>query len=123
LTRRERQVLEVVYQLGESTANDIVAAMPDDLANATVRTQLRSLEEKGEVTHKSEGKRYVYRPTASRKSAATRALRKVLDIFFGGSVEDALAAHLADPKTKLADEEIKRLRELLSEHQSRGKKR
>ena len=120
LTRRERQVLEVIYQLGESTANEIVAAMPDNLANATVRTQLRALEGKGAVKHRREGKQFVFAPTVPRESAAMRALRRVLDVFFGGSVEDALAAHLADPKTKLDEAEIKRLRRLLSEHQQRG---
>jgi predicted transcriptional regulator len=122
LTRRERQILEAVYRLGEATANEIVAAMPDKLANATVRTQLRSLESKGAVKHRRDGKRFIYSPSVPRKSAAATALRRVLDIFFGGSVEDALAAHLADPKTRLSDSEIKRLRRLLSEHDQRGKK-
>lgn len=121
LTRRERQILEVIYQLGEATANEIVAAMPDELANATVRTQLRTLEAKGAVMHRRDGKRFVFGPAVPRKSAATTALRRVLDIFFGGSVEDALAAHLADPKTNLSDDEIKRLRRLLSAHDQRGK--
>lgn len=120
LTRRERQILEVIYRLGEATANEIVAAMPDELANATVRTQLRTLEAKGEVKHRRDGKRFVYGPAVPRKSAAAMAFRKVLEVFFGGSVEDALAAHLADPKTKLDDGEIKRLRRLLSEHDQRG---
>lgn len=123
LTRRERQILEVIYRLGESTANDIVAAMPDDLANATVRTQLRILEQKGAVTHRRDGKRFVYRPAEPRKSAAASALRKVVDIFFGGSVEDALATHLADPNTKLSESEISSLRRLLDQHHQRGRKR
>ena len=122
LTRRERQILEVIYRLGEATANEIVAAMPDELANATVRTQLRTLESKGAVQHRRDGKRFIYGPAVPRKSAAATALRKVLDIFFGGSVENALAAHLADPKTSLSDDEIKRLRRLLSEHDQREKK-
>lgn len=107
----------MIYQLGESTANEIVAAIPDNLANATVRTQLRTLEQKGAVVHRRDGKRFVYRPAESRKSAATVAFRKVLNVFFGGSVEVALATHLADPKTKLSDEDLQRLRRLLSQHQ------
>ena len=121
LTRREREIMEVIFRLGEATANEIVAAMPDNLANATVRTQLRTLEQKGAVQHRRDGKRFIYRPAEPRKSAASRALRKVLDVFFAGSVEDALAAHLADPKTRLGDEEIRRLRRLLTEHQKRGR--
>jgi predicted transcriptional regulator len=95
---------------------------PDHLANATVRTQLRGLEEKGAVKHRRHGKRFVYRPAVPRKSAAVSALRKVVETFFGGSVEDALATHLADPKTKLSDDEIKRLRRILNQHHPRGNK-
>ncbi|QDT11671.1 BlaI/MecI/CopY family transcriptional regulator [Planctomycetes bacterium K23_9] len=120
LTRRERQILDVIYRIGESTANEIVAAMPDDLANATVRTQLRSLEAKGAVTHRREGKQFLFQAAVPRRSAAMTALRKVLDVFFGGSVEEALAAHLADPRTKLSEAEVKRLRRLLNQHQSKG---
>lgn len=123
LTRRERQILEVIYRLGESTANEIVAALADDVANATVRTQLRTLEEKGAVLHRRDGKRFVYRPAVSRKTAAASALSKVLDVFFGGSVEEALATHLADPATKLTEEQIEGLRQLLNQHRKRGKQR
>lgn len=123
LSRRERQIMEVLYRLGEATANEIMAAMPDALANATVRTQLRTLEEKGAVRHRRDGKQFVYRPAVARKSAAASALRKVVDIFFGGSVEDALATHLADPQTKLSDDDIQRLRRLLEQHHQRGTKK
>lgn len=123
LTRRERQIMEVLYQLGEATANEIMAALPDALANATVRTQLRALEDKGAVRHRRDGKQFVYQPAEARKSAAASALRKVVDIFFGGSVEDALATHLADPKTNLSDDDIQRLRRLLELHHQRGTKK
>ena len=121
LSRRERQILEVLYRLGDATASQIQAEIPDELANATIRTQLRILEEKGAVTHRRDGKRFVYRPAQSRKSAAEMALRKLLEVFFSGSVENALATHLADPKTKLSEDEIRRLRQLLNQHQERGK--
>lgn len=121
LTRRERQILEVVYRLGEATANQIQEAMPGDVANATVRTQLRMLEDKGVLSHRRDGKRFVYRASEPRQSAAVSALRKVVDVFFAGSVEEALAAHLADPKTRLSDDEIRRLRQLLNQHRERGK--
>ena len=121
LSRREREILELVYRLGECTANEVVEALEDGLANATVRTHLRSLEAKRAVKHVRSGKQFVYRPVVPRKNAATSALQKVLDVFFAGSVEDALAAHLADPKTTLSETDVKRLQRLLREH-SRGNK-
>ena len=120
LSRRERQILEVLYRLGDATASQIQAEIPDELANATIRTQLRILEEKGAVTHRRDGKRFVYRPAQSHRSAAETALRKLLEVFFGGSVEEALSTHLADPNTRLSPEEIRRLRRLLDQHQKRG---
>jgi len=116
LSKRERQIVDLIYQLGEATANEIVEALPIKLANATVRTQLRILEEKGVLKHRQDGKRYVYRAALSRDKAAKSALRRVLDTFFGGSVEDALATHLADPKTKLNANQIERLRSLIDQH-------
>jgi predicted transcriptional regulator len=118
LSRRERQILEVLFQLGEASANDIVEALPDQLANATVRTMLRILEDKGVVQHRNEGRRFLYRPCGSRQTAAKSAFRKVLDVFFGGSVEDALATHLADPKSNLSSEQLQRIREIIDQHES-----
>lgn len=120
LSRRERQILEVLYTLEEASANEITEALQDKLANATVRTQLRSLEEKGAVKHRCEGKKFLFRPAVARKVAAKSAFRSVLDIFFGGSVENALAAHLADPKAKLNSEQLGRLRKLIDDYDSNG---
>jgi BlaI family penicillinase repressor len=119
LTRRERQISEVVFRLGEASATEIMQALPDQPANATVRTILTILEEKGVVVRRRDGKRYLYRPAHSKKSLAKSAFRKVVETFFGGSVEEALAAHLADPKTKLDKEQLKRLRDLIKEHESK----
>ncbi len=116
LSKRERQIVEILYQLEEATANEICQTMPDELANATVRTQLRILEEKGIIKHRQDGKRFVYRAAVPRAKAAKSALRRVIDTFFGGSVEDALATHLADPKTKLDADQIQRLRDLIDQH-------
>ncbi len=120
LTRRERQILEVIYRLGEASANEIVDALQDELANATVRTQLRVLEAKGAVKHRRDGRKFLFRPSVPRKQAAKSALQKVLDVFFGGSVENALATHLSDPKAKMDAEQFKRLRKLIDEHDSKG---
>ncbi len=120
VSRRERQILEVIYRLGEASANEIMAELPDELANATVRTQLRIMEEKGIVKHSRQGRKFVYRPAVPRKAAAKSALRSVLDVFFGGSVEDALAIHLADPKVKMDAAQLQRLQELIEKHQGKG---
>jgi BlaI family penicillinase repressor len=90
------------------------------LFGATVRTQLRILEEKGVVKHRTAGKRFLYSALVPRKSAAKAALRTVVDVFFGGSVEDALATHLSDPKAKLDAEQLQRLRDLIDQHSSKG---
>ena len=116
LTRRERQILDVLYRLEEASASEIVEAMPDELANATGRTQLRFLEEKGAVTYRREGKKFLYRAIKPKKNAAKTALRSVLNVFFGGSIEDADATHLADPKSKLSSDQLERLRNLIDEH-------
>lgn len=116
LSKRERQIVEALYQLNEATAKEIGDALPDQPANATVRTILRILEEKGVIKHRQEGKRFIYRPAVPREKAAKSALRRVLDTFFGGSVEDALATHLADPKIKLDADQIQRLRDLIDQH-------
>lgn len=123
LTRREQQIMEVLYRLGEGTANEIVEELPDQPANATVRTLLRIMEEKGAVKHKQDGKRFVYRPALAKKSAAASALKKVLDVFFQGSVEDALATHLADPKNKLSADDLDALHKLIEEHRPERKEK
>lgn len=120
LSKRERQIVEILYQSGESTANHVLEQLPGNPANATVRTQLRILEEKGVVTHRQDGKRFLYRPVVHRKTAAKSALRSVLNVFFNGSVENALAAHLSDPKAKISPEELQRLKKLIDEHPSQG---
>ena len=119
LTRRERQILEIIYSLEEATANQVQEKLPEQLANATVRTLLRVLEKKGLVKHRKAGKQFVYKPCVARKSAANSALTKVLDVFFGGSVEKALATHLANSSTKLTADQIDRLRTLIDEHEEK----
>jgi BlaI family transcriptional regulator, penicillinase repressor len=113
MTRRERQIVEILYARGEATAQQIRESMPDELADATIRTILRIMEAKGAVVHRVEGKRFVYRAKGSHQNAAASALRRVLDVFFGGSIGKAVAMHLADPKLKLNPEEFEGLRELV----------
>ncbi|RPI77827.1 MAG: BlaI/MecI/CopY family transcriptional regulator, partial [Planctomycetaceae bacterium] len=94
LSRRERQILDVLYARGEATALDVVADLPDPPGKTAVRTLLKILEEKGHVTHREAGQTYIYRPSRAREHAGKSALRRVLKVFFEGSLQDALAVHL-----------------------------
>ena len=94
LTRRERQIMDVIYARGRATAAEVLEGIPDPPGNSTVRTLLRLLEEKGQLRHAEVGARYVYFPTVPREMARRSALRNVLDTFFNGSTEDAVAALL-----------------------------
>lgn len=101
LSRRERQVMEIVYNLGKATVADVLRALPDRVSDGTVRTFLRRLEEKELLRRCRIGREHVYHPVQSRACAGQSAIRHVLDIFYDGSLEKALACHLADPATKL----------------------
>ncbi len=124
LTRRERQIMEVVFARGAATAAEIQRELPDRLSYSSVRTFLRILEEKGYLSHREEGTAgggtYVYTPTVSPSRAAQSAMRKLLETFFGGSLEKAVATHLTDPRTRLSREQIARLRTLIEEAEKQG---
>lgn len=113
LTRRERQIMDAVFQRGQATAAEVRDALPDPPSYSAVRALLRILEEKGHLRHREEGARYVYMPTQPRQSAARRALRGVVQTFFGGSVEKAVATLLSEEETRLSDEEVARLAALI----------
>ena len=122
LSRRERQIMDVVWQMGQATATDVVAAMDDPPSRTSVRTLMRILEEKGHLAHTLTGREFVYRPTRPRQRVGQRAMRRVVQTFFGGSLGDALAAHLADPDSKLDDDELKRLNDLIRKTREKGKR-
>ncbi len=113
LTKRERQIMEIVYSRGKVTATDVMADMPDPLSRSAIRTFLRILEDKGHLTHSKPGREFVYSPTAPRGQAARSALRRLLSTFFGGSIEKALAMHLADPTSRLSSEDLDKLKQLI----------
>lgn len=113
LSRRERQIMDVIYALGEATATEVHESIPDAPSKTAIRTLLRILEEKGHVTHRIDGIRYVYQPCNSRDVAGPSALQRVLKIFFDGSLEKAVAAHLGDPDSDLPPEELARLADLI----------
>ena len=113
LSRRERQIMNVLFKHGEASVVQIAAELPDAPTDTAIRTHLRILEDKGHVKRHREGRKHLYRPAMSRNRAARAALKSVLSTFFDGSLGDAVAAHLADPKSDVDDDELKRMRKLI----------
>jgi BlaI family penicillinase repressor len=120
LSRRERQIMDVIYARGQATAAEVLQALPDPPGKTAVRTLLHILEQKGHLTHKQTGQSYVYRPSRPRRHAGRSAMRRVLATFFEGSLEKAVAAHLGDPAADLSPDEMARLAELI--HKARKQK-
>jgi predicted transcriptional regulator len=120
LSRRERQIMDVLYRRGRATAADVMEELPGDPHSSTVRTQLRVLEEKGHVRHEEEGLRYVYMPAVARHAARKSALRHVIDTFFDGSAEKAVSALLGREGGRLSDEELERIAELIAKTRKEG---
>jgi predicted transcriptional regulator len=117
LTRRERQIMDVLLRRGRATAAEVMNDLPGGQTYSTIRTQLRVLEEKGFVRHEDDGVRYVYTPAVDRKSARRSALKHLVDTFFDGSVEQAVAALLGGEASRVSTEELARLAELIEEAQ------
>lgn len=109
LSRRERQIMDVIYAKEQASALEVTEALPDPPSKTAVRTLLGILEEKGHLTHVQDGMTYLYRATRAREHAGPSALQRVLDVFFGGSLENAVAAHLGESTEHLSDAELKRL--------------
>src|SRR5438034_1184434 len=105
LTRRERQIMDVLFRRGRATASQVRQELPGHPSYSTVRTQLRVLEEKGHVRHEEEGPRYVYIPSIARHAARKSALRHLVNTFFEGSIEKVVAALLGGDTARLTDEE------------------
>ena len=120
LSRRERQIMEIVYRRGEVTAAEILADLPDPPTYSAVRGLLRILVEKQHLRHREDGPRYVYSPVVAREKARTRAVADLLDTFFDGSAAQAAAALLGSSRRKLSKEELDDLDALIAEARSRG---
>jgi predicted transcriptional regulator len=120
LTRRERQIMDILYRRGRATASEVMDDLPGSPHYSTVRTQLRVLEEKGHVVHEEEGLRYVYAPSTPRRSARKSALRHLVDTFFDGSAEQVVAAVLGGEGARLSDEELDRIAELVEKAKKEG---
>ena len=114
LSRRERQIMDILFRLGRATAADVMAALPNDTTSSTVRTQLRILEQKGHVRHDQDGVRFVYAPVVARQTARRSALRHVVETFFDGSPEKAVAALLGGEATRLSEDELERIAALIA---------
>jgi len=114
LSRRERQIMDTLYQLGRATAGDLMKALPGEPSDSTVRTQLRVLEAKGHVRHEEEGLRYIYLPVVPRRVVRKSALKHLVNTFFDGSVEKVVAALLGPDGGRLSDEELDRIAEMVA---------
>lgn len=122
LSKRERQIMDVIYAHGEATVTQVHEEMPEPPMRGALRTLLRIMERKGHITHRQEGREFIYRPTKPRGQAGRSALERVLDVFFGGRLENAVAAHLSDPRraAKISAAELERLSNLIEEARKRG---
>ena len=119
LSRRERQVLEAVYRLGNGTVRQVQAELDNPPSYSAVRTHLRILEEKGYLRHETAGRSYVYHPMVEKEEARRSALRSLLDTFFDGSVAATVATLLEEKALDLSDEELIRLESLISQARAR----
>ncbi len=111
LSRRERQLMDIVYQRGQVSVADVLEDLPDEPSYSTVRALLRILEEKGHLTHEKDGKRYIYRPTEPRQQAGLLALKQILHTFFDKSIEKTVMTLISD--VDISDEELDRLSQLI----------
>jgi len=121
LSRRERQIMEVLYRDRQATAGEVLAALPDPPSYSAVRAMLRVLENKGHVKHIAEGTRYVYLPTLPRDRAGRPALASVLETFFDGSTEKAVAALLDLSRQDLSEQQLDRLSQLIEQARLEGR--
>jgi BlaI family transcriptional regulator, penicillinase repressor len=123
LSRRERLIMDVLYRLGRATANEVRDALTGEPAYSTVRAQLRVLEEKGHVRHEEQGLRYVYVPKVPREKLQRSVLRYMIETFFEGSPEKAVAALLGKGGADLSEDQLERMSELIEKAKREGKRK
>ena len=121
LSRRERQIMDIIYQRGQATAAEVQEDMPDPPSYSAVRAMLRLLEEKGYLKHEQDGPRYLFKPTLAREKARKSALKQMLETFFDGSTEQAVAALLNLSKPKLSQDELDRLSLMIETAKKEGR--
>ena len=112
--------MDILYQRGRATAGEIHEALPDPPTYSAVRAKLRVLEEKGHIGHEEEALRYVYAPVVARDSARRSALRHMVATFFGGSVQDTVAALLDLSASKLSEQDLERISHLVEQAKKEG---
>jgi predicted transcriptional regulator len=121
LSRRERQIMDIIYRRGRASVSEVLEEMPDPPSYSSARATMGILESKGHLKHEKEGPRYVYSPTVSRRKASSSAVRQLLSTFFDGSVERAVAALLSASESELSDEELDRLARLIRDARKEGR--
>ena len=121
LARRERQILELIYELGEVSVSDVLAKLPDPPSYSAVRTIIRLLEEKGYLRHRRDGTKYIYRPVQSREVVRRSAVAHLFKTFFRGSPSDAVAAILDVSSDDLTDSELDRLKKIVDAARKEGR--
>ena len=119
LSRRERQIMDIIYARGEASVADVLAEISDPPARGAMGRLMTILENKGHLKHYQKGREYIYQPTVPSQKAGPSVMRRVVDTFFGGSLRNAVAAHLAQQDTEIDDEELKRLAELIQQARSK----
>ncbi len=115
LSKREHQIMDLVYERGSIVATDLEEALSGNLSNSAVRSYLRALETKGYLDHVEEGVRFVYRPTRPRDAVARGEASRLVKTFFGGSVSSVLATLLSDKDLKLSDADLAEMRRMIEE--------
>jgi predicted transcriptional regulator len=121
LTRREREIMDILHRRGRATAHDVMDDLADPPSYSAVRTFLRLLEERGHVRHEQDGPRYVYTPTVARHAAQRSAMTHLVETFFDGSVEDAVATLVESSKPKLSAQELDRIAALIVRAKKEGR--
>jgi predicted transcriptional regulator len=120
LSRRERQIMDILYERGEASAAQVLEALPDPPSYSAVRAALRILEEKGHVSHERRGQKYVFSPVVPHRQAQKKATQRLIKTFFDGSREKAVAALLGDAR-RLDAEELDRIAELIEQARKEGR--
>jgi BlaI family transcriptional regulator, penicillinase repressor len=120
LARRERQIMDVIFQMGEATVGEVLARLPDPPSYSSVRTIIRKIEAKGLLTHRQDGKRYVYRAKQSRETASRTALQKLMDVFFSGSAPDTVAAIMDVSAKTLDPKDLDRISKIIEQARKEG---
>jgi predicted transcriptional regulator len=121
LSRRERQIMDVLYAMGAATVGEVLERIPDPPSYSAVRATMRTLEDKGHVLHQQDGPRYVYKPTVERESARTAALKHLVRTFFNGSAEQAAAALLGMQESRVDSDALARLTEQVNRAREEGR--